>query len=401
MKNRSINVYSEIGQLRTVLLHKPGKEIENLTPIYLERLLFDDIPYLEVAKKEHEKFAEILRLNNVEVLYLENLISSAINNSDVKESFLNEILSESEIKDNLIKREVKSYLSSMLPKQMIDKIMAGVRKKDILVKESSSEYPFILDPMPNLYFTRDPFASIGKGVSLSSMKKKARKRETIFGKYIFKYHEEFKNSNINIYYHRNNKFSIEGGDILVLSEKLLLIGLSERTNEKAISLLAQNIFNSDDTFETILIFNIPKLRSYMHLDTVFTMVDHDKFVIHPSIEKTLEVFKLTFDKEKNQICISESNGNIESILSEALNLDVTLIRCGGNDFIISEREQWNDGSNTLTISPGKVITYDRNYITNEILDKYNIEVFTIPSSELARGRGGPRCMSMPFYRDNI
>ncbi|GAA0117115.1 arginine deiminase [Clostridium senegalense] len=401
MEQRGVKVYSEIGKLKTVLLHKPGREIENLTPRYLEKLLFDDIPYLKIAREEHDKFAEVFKMNGIEVLYLENLVTDSIKDSNIKEQFVEDILLKSNLIDNKIKGELKKYLLSMLPKEMIDVIMAGVRKEDILLKESKSEYPFLLEPMPNLYFTRDPFACIGSGISLNSMRKVARKRETLFGKYIFKYHPWFKDTKVNIYYDMDNPSCIEGGDQLVLSKEVLAIGCSERTDKEAILKLASNIFKSGESFKKILLFNIPKIRAFMHLDTVFTMVDYDKFTIHPEIEDTLRVIEISYDKTNQNVLTKECEESLESILSKALKTEVTLIRCGGGDKIAAGREQWNDGSNTLAISPGKVITYDRNYVTNELLDKHNIEVYAIKSSELSRGRGGPRCMSMPFVREDI
>jgi len=397
---RKIHVYSEIGNLKTVMLHRPGKEIENLVPDYLERLLFDDIPYLKVAKDEHDNFANVLRMNGVKVLYLEKLVSEALHECDVKEKFLKEVIYECDIKDEDTIKVLIEYFKSMPIKAMVDKIMAGVRKKEIGLKENSNEYPFIMDPMPNLYFTRDPFATIGSGVSVNSMRTKTRKRETIFGKYIFNYHPEYKDSGIEYWYDRNEKYSVEGGDELILSDEVIAIGASQRTDKQAAMKIAKKIFESNEGFNTLLIFDIPKSRAFMHLDTVFTMIDYDKFTVHPGIEGGLRVTALTYDEKNNDIKAVEEEGALEKILSSHLKRDITLIRCGGGDQIIAGREQWNDGSNTLAIAPGKVITYERNYVTNELLDKYNIEVIAIPSAELSRGRGGPRCMSMPFYRED-
>ena len=398
---KKINVYSEIGRLKTVLLHKPGEEIENLTPEYLERLLFDDIPFLKVAKKEHDNFAKILRENGVDVLYLEKLVAETVKDSSIKENFLNEVMDECGIYDSEIITEIKKYLNGMQEKAMVDKIMSGIRKKEIGIKEEFSEYPFIMDPMPNLYFTRDPFASVGRGITLNSMKTITRRRETIFAKYIFKYHHDFKDTEVPMWYNRCEKYSIEGGDELVLSSEVLAIGNSQRTDCEAVYKVAKNIFEGHESFKVILMFDIPKTRAFMHLDTVFTMLDYDKFTVHREIEGTLKVSAITYDYVNKDIHIVEEEDSLQKILSKYLNRDVTLIRCGGGDHIISRREQWNDGSNTLAIAPGRVITYERNYVTNEILDKYNIEVIAIPSSELSRGRGGPRCMSMPIYRDNL
>jgi arginine deiminase len=401
MESRKIQVYSEIGKLKTVLLHRPGQEIENLTPEYLERLLFDDIPYLKVAREEHDIFANILRKEGVEVLYLEKLAAEAIRDKEIKEVFLDEVIEESGIVDENIKKEAKSYLYTMPEKGLIDTIMAGVRKKDVGIYEGLTEYPFILDPMPNLYFTRDPFACIGSGVSLNSMRRNTRRRETIFGKYIFKHHPSFKDSGIKLLYDRYNPTTLEGGDELILSKDLIAVGCSERTDRESIFTLARNIFENNETFKTVLIFEIPKTRAFMHLDTVFTMIDYDKFTIHPAIEVSLKVTAIGYDEHKRELIIKEEQGQLEAVLSKYLGVQASLIRCGGGDRIISGREQWNDGSNTLAISPGKVITYERNYITNEILDKHNIEVLQMPSSELSRGRGGPRCMSMPFVREEL
>ena len=401
MDKKKINIYSEIGNLKTVLIHRPGEEIENLIPEYLERLLFDDIPFLKVARLEHDNFAKILQENGVETLYLEDLAIEAVKDPEVKELFLDEVIEECGINETKIITSLKKYLYSMPERKMMDKVMAGIRKKEIEIKEYYDEYPFIMDPMPNLYFTRDPFSCIGNGISLNSMKTKTRRRETIFGKYIFKYHPELKDSGVQLWYNRNDVYNIEGGDELILSKQVIAIGHSERTDKEAVINMAKNIFEKGENFRTILIFDIPKTRAFMHLDTVFTMIDYDKFTVHPGIEGTLRVTALTYDYKNKELITKEEVGSLEKILSKYLKKDITLLRCGGGDKVISGREQWNDGSNTLAISPGKVITYERNYVTNEILEKNNIKVIEIPSGELSRGRGGPRCMSMPFYREDL
>ncbi len=399
--HRRINVYSEIGALKTVLLHRPGEEIENLIPEYLGRLLFDDIPYLKVAREEHDNFARVLKEHGAEVLYLEDLAAKAIEENSVKEAFLEEVILEGGITDAETTGVLKQYFNSMDNKSMVDKIMAGIRKKEIGIKESYDGYPFILDPMPNLYFTRDPFACIGRGITLNSMRNITRRRETIFAKYIFAHHPEFMNQDIPLWYNRGEHFCVEGGDELVLSKDVIAIGNSERTDKEAVIKIARNLFEAGENFKTVLLFDIPKVRAFMHLDTVFTMIDHDKFTVHPGIEGTLKVIAISYDAVKKELIMKEEEGSLEKILSTHLGVDVQLIRCGGGDKIISGREQWNDGSNTLAISPGKVVTYERNHVTNELLDKNNVKVLSIPSSELSRGRGGPRCMSMPLSREAL
>jgi arginine deiminase len=398
---RKIRVYSEIGNLKTVLLHRPGAEIENLIPEHLARLLFDDIPFLRVARTEHDNFSKVLSDNGVEVLYLENLAAQAVKDKCTRENFLEEVIAESQVNDENIAKTLKDYLRCLPEKEMIDKIIAGTRNKEIGLSEENNEYPFIMEPMPNLYFTRDPFASIGKGITLNAMKNHIRHRETIFAKYVFRYHPDFMNSNIPFWYDRDEKFSIEGGDELIFSNEVIAIGNSARTSMEAIMKIAKNIFEAEDGFKTVLTFNIPKSRAFMHLDTVFTMIDYDKFTVHEGIEGNLKVNAITYDYKNRCLKVVEEEGSLEKILSKYLKMDVSLIRCGGGDRVVGQREQWNDGSNTLAISPGKVITYERNYITNEILDKHNVKVISIPSGELSRGRGGPRCMSQPLFREEI
>lgn len=407
-EQKLINVTSEIGSLKTVLLHRPGKELENLTPDVLERLLFDDIPYLKIAQEEHDAFADILRKNDVEVLYLEKLAAESLKSDQIRHEFVKEFINEANVKglDNEV--NIKKYLEQFNNQELVDTMMAGIRKTDIsgmqathLSSMVNSDYPFIADPMPNLYFTRDPFATMGNGITLNHMRTETRNRETLFAKYIFKYHPKYGDNQVKIWYDRDETTSIEGGDELVLSDKVIAIGISARTEAESIEKLASRILNNGQNFDTILAFDIPKKRAFMHLDTVFTMVDYDKFTIHPEIEGPLRVFAITKD-EAGKIIIDEEVLKLEEILKKHLDLDqVTLIRCAGGNRIDAAREQWNDGSNTLAIAPGKVVVYSRNYVTNNILQENGIETLVMPSSELSRGRGGPRCMSMPFVRKNL
>jgi arginine deiminase len=405
--NNVLNVTSEIGRLKTVLLHRPGKEVENLTPDLMERLLFDDIPYLKIAREEHDAFAKALSDNGVEVLYLEDLTAEAIADPTVRAEFIEEFLFEGDLKCAEVKRHIEELFATLDNKDLVDKMMAGIRKTEIAGYESKSlaelandDYPFVLDPMPNLYFTRDPFATIGNGITLNHMRTVTRRRETIFAKYIFNYHPRFKGQDVPKWLDRNDNTCIEGGDELILAKDLVAVGISQRTDAESVEKLARSLFEANTNFETVLAFKIPASRAFMHLDTVFTMVDYDKFTIHPGIEGPLTVFSIT--KNGDDIVIKREEDVLENILAKYLKLDkVTLIRCAGGDVIDSAREQWNDGSNTLAIAPGKVVVYSRNYVTNEILKEHGIETIIIPSSELSRGRGGPRCMSMPLVREDL
>jgi arginine deiminase len=404
--NQGISVYSEIGKLKTVLLHCPGEEIENIVPDYLRRLLFDEIAYLHQARREHDQFAQILRNEGVEVVYLTDLMADVLENPKVREEFLMEFMMEGKITTQGLQEAIMEFFSGYSSKELARKCIAGVRKEELKhVKPKSlgdmvkNPYPFYLDPIPNMYFQRDPFASIGSGISLNVMANETRNRETIFAKYIFNYHPKF--SNVPRWYNRDRTHSIEGGDILVLSDKVLAIGISDRTDPVAIERVAHKVLSSEESFETVLAFDIPKTRAYMHLDTVFTMVDHDQFTIYPGIEDPLDVYRITKGKN-NELTIKYEHEDLSSVLKEHLKLsDVNLIRCGDGDRIAASREQWNDGSNTLAISPGKVVCYNRNYVTNEALRRNNIEVLEFESYELSRGRGGPRCMSMPLFRERL
>lgn len=407
--NKAINVYSEIGKLKTVLLHRPGKEIENLTPDLMDRLLFDDIPYLEVAREEHDAFAKILTDNEVEVLYLEDLAAEAVSEADVKEQFINEFISEADILGEKKKQLVKELLlNCKTEREMVDKMMEGIRKTELpnynatsLADMVDSDYPFVADPMPNLYFTRDPFATIGSGITLNHMRTVTRNRETLFAKYIFENHPRFKGKDVPKWYDRDELTSLEGGDELVLNKETLAVGISERTDAASIEIMAKRIFDKEESFKTVLAFHIPNKRAFMHLDTVFTMIDHDKFTIHPEIEGPLTVYALTRG-ENGSIKIQKETKELDKVLAQYLGVEkVTLIRCGGGDLIDAAREQWNDGSNTLAIAPNEVVVYSRNHVTNRLLQEAGVKLHIMPSSELSRGRGGPRCMSMPLDRENL
>ncbi|MBQ4425631.1 MAG: arginine deiminase [Lachnospiraceae bacterium] len=405
-----VNVRSEIGSLKKVLLQRPGRELEHLSPDTMGMLLFDDIPYLHRAQKEHDRFAELLREEGVEVVYLDQLMEETLGaHPELRDRFIREALDQAGHTAKGYREDALKYLLAIEDtRELIHQIMAGVPMESIfptpgkhladMVRSSTS---FVIPPMPNLYFTRDPFAIIGNGVSINRMHTETRARETLFGKYIFNYHPDYAAS-VPQYYQRDAYFSMEGGDILNLSEHVLAVGVSERTQPEAIEKLAKHIFEDREAkIDTVLAFAIPRTRAFMHLDTVFTQVDVDKFTVHPGILSNLHVYELTGRGEK-ELTVREVSGRLEDILARYLELDhVTLICCGGDDRIAAEREQWNDGSNTLCIRPGTVIVYDRNYVTNQLLEDSGIQVISFDGSELSRGRGGPRCMSMPLVREEI
>lgn len=403
----AISVKSEIQPLKKVLLHRPGSELEQLVPNSMERLLFDDIPYLRGAQTEHDAFAQLLRDNGVEVVYLADLTAQTLENRpELRGQFVRDFLERSSVCSEAYVEVLSEFLLALETRDLVIKTMTGVRYAELpcrnspsLVAMRSNKRNFVLDPIPNLYFTRDPFASVGIGVSLHRMYSVTRNRETIYSEYILRYHPDYAGK-VSFYYTPRDPFSLEGGDILNLSATTIAVGISERTMPEAIERLARKIF-ADETSEIrrVLAIDIPAKRAFMHLDTVLTQADYDKFVVHPSILQQIELFELT-PAATGKLHISRVDKTLDQALAESLQVErVSLLRCGGDDGIAAQREQWNDGSNTLCLRPGTVIAYDRNYVTNRLLEDAGIEVLRIPSGELSRGRGGPRCMSMPLRRE--
>lgn len=405
----NINVKSEIKPLKKVLLHRPGKELLNIVPDNLHELLFDDIPYLRIAQKEHDEFAKTLKNNGVEVVYLEDLMAEVLDeNPEIRNCFIKQFIKEGDVDSEYYTNLLLEYFNNKYQnnKELVLKLIEGVRlnefpkEKAITLQDYICNYDddLILNPLPNLYFQRDPFASIGNGVTIHRMYSKTRNRESIFADYIFKYHKDYKDT--KIYFNRYLGDNVEGGDIVNLTNNAIAIGISQRTSPDAVEIIANNLFSDQDCeIKEVYGFMIPKSRAFMHLDTVFSQVDYDKFTVHSAIIGPMRVFKIT--KGIDKLNIEEINDSLDKILANILKLDkVELLPCGGGDIIAAQREQWNDGSNTLCITPGKVIAYQRNEITNNYLRAHGIEVLEIPSCELSRGRGGPRCMSMPLYRED-
>lgn len=404
----AIHNYSEIGKLKTVMLHRPGDEIENLTPDHMKRMLFDDIPYLPIAQEEHDFFAKTLCDNGVEVLYFEQLAAEALYDNQLKQEFVVRMVEESGHPKGLVHDALVRYLLDMDTQTMVNKIIAGVRVEEVKLQRPSLQlesedvdWPFLMDPMPNAYFTRDPQACIGNGISINRMTYQARQRESLITEYIMAHHPRFAGK-VNIWRERNHTTHLEGGDELVLNSHVCAIGISQRTSADAIEDIAHNLF-ANSTYDTVIAIAIPHNHAMMHLDTVLTHINYDQFTVHPAIlDKHGQIDTWVLHPGENGQLLMEHYTNLQTVLKKELNeSEIDFIPTGKGDPIVAPREQWNDGSNTLAIAPGEVVTYNRNYVSNDLLREHGILVHEIRSSELSRGRGGPRCMSCPVVREDL
>ncbi|MCL2332591.1 MAG: arginine deiminase [Actinomycetia bacterium] len=405
-----ISIFSEIAPLKLALVKRPGAEIDSLTPDYLEQLLFDDIPFLPGAQEEHDFYVKLLRDNGVEVLSLDDLMCEALGvDPEVRESFVDEMLSESGTTVGGYENLVRDYLLSLDDRALVETVMTGIRKKDIESHETKGlqdlmdrRYPYYLDPLVNLYFTRDPATVIGGGVSLNRMFSEARQREPLFFKYILAHHPRFAADEIPIWRDRNEPYYNEGGDVAILSDEVIAIGVSQRTTASAIESLAKSLFYKQDNFRRILAFEIPESRAFMHLDTVFTMVDVNQFAIHPAIldhAGEMNLYLVEKDEKAPRGLRFTATSDLRGTLKRELREDsVDFIPTGGGDVAAAAREQWSDAVNLLALSPGVVISLDRNVESNEELRRHGVRVLEMPGSEISRGRGGPRCMLMPLVR---
>lgn len=398
-----INVYSEIGNLKKVLVHTPGQEIDYLTPQRLDELLFSAILDPVRAREEHQEFIKLLESQGVEVIQLSELAAEAYNAASAadKEAFINKWLDESTPALSAANRKVVyDYLKSIEKEdtvKMIRKMMAGILAREVNV-ESTVE--LIVDPMPNLYFTRDPFASVGNGVTIHHMFRETRRRETIFSWLIFTQHPEYKNT--PVYYTRDEEFSIEGGDVFVYNDKTLVIGVSERTQQEAIQLLAERIkANEEVTFEKIYAINVPKMSNLMHLDTWLTMLDSDKFLFSPNMMSVLKIWEI--DLMADELVWKEINEPLSQFLSSVIGKEATLVPVAGHGAtqIDIDVETNFDATNYVCVAPGVVVGYDRNRRTNEALAKAGIKALTWNGDQLSLGMGSARCMTMPLYREPV